>query len=259
MKHAKGIAVINRRTFLGASTVGAATILAGQRAYAATPVATPTVQFQNASFIRSDLSATPVAVPVLATPAIPAEQIELTGYLLGEAEHTLTLFADYRCPHCRVFHREVEPGLLADYVDTGKLQLELIDLTVVGVRSLDDLFDDTQESVQAAEAAAAAAEQNGFLAYREWLYNGPDMLMEGDFSDERLIAAAAELGLDDALFASTLTEGVYEQDIIASVYLALQLGVPGTPTLTFDRGEPFQIADGDYKGLQEILDDLLGA
>lgn len=247
--------MINRRAFLSASILGTAGILGGARVISAQTSAGD-LPFQNASFIRTDFNATPV--PVIGTPTYSVESVEMRGYLFGEAEHTLTLFADYRCPHCRYFHHEVEPSLLADYVETGKLQLELIDMTVVGVPSFTALTDDSLESVQAAEAAAAAAEQGKFLEYREWLYAGPDTLSIGDFVDENLIKGADEVGLDVEQFTATLANGVYEQDIVASVMLGLQLGVPGTPTMTLDRTNPFQIADGDYDGLKAILDEFLG-
>ncbi|MCA9832358.1 MAG: thioredoxin domain-containing protein [Thermomicrobiales bacterium] len=249
--------MINRRTFLAATSLGTTGLLAGRHLVSAqTPESTTAIPFQNASFIRTDLTATPV--PVVGTPTYDVDPVELTGYMLGSAEHTLTLFSDYRCPHCRLFHHEVEPQLLADYIATGKLQLELIDMTVVGVPSFAELTDDSLESVQAAEAAAAAAEQGKFLEYREWLFTGPDVLSVGDFVDENLVQGAVETGLDEEQFATTLADGIYEQDIVRSVTLALQLGVPGTPTFTLDRTNPFQIADGDYDGLKAILDDFLG-
>lgn len=255
--------MINRRTFVGASAASLAAVAAGVRITAA-ETTTSDLPFQNASFIRTDFSATPVpaveATPD-ATPVNPLDTpIELTGYLIGdpEAPHTLTLFADYRCPHCRLFHHDLEPIVLDEYVATGKLNLELIDFTVVGVPSFEALTDDSMESVQAAEAAAAAAEQGMFLDYREWLYSGPDALSAGDFSDENLIAAAVELGIEESQFTATLTEGIYEQDIVNSFVLSLQLGIPGTPTMTMDRGEPFNVTDGDVDGLRAILDERLG-
>lgn len=254
--------MFNRRKFVGASAAGITTVLAGTRLVAAETTVFD-LPFQNASFIRTDLSATPVPVAVAspdATPMSPLDTpIEITGYLIGDpdAPHTLSLFADYRCPHCRRFHKDLEPTVLDEYVAAGKFNLELIDFTVVGIPSFEALSDDSMESVQAAEAAAAAAEQGEFLGYREWLYTGPDVLSGGDFSDENLIAGAVELGLDEEQFSATLTEGVYEQDVIDSFVLAVQLGVPGTPSMTFDRGEPFNVADGDLKGLKAILDEKL--
>ncbi|MCO5216429.1 MAG: DsbA family protein [Thermomicrobiales bacterium] len=255
--------MINRRRFVGASAAGFTMFAAGTHLTSA-ETSSSDLPFQNASFIRTDLSATPVAEATAVASPVAVESpldtpIELTGYLIGDpdAPHTLSLFADYRCPHCRRYHKDLEPTVLDEYVAAGKFNLELIDFTVVGIPSFEALSDDSMESVQAAEAAAAAAEQGKFLEYREWLYTGPDVLSVGDFSDENLIAAAVELGLDEEQFSATLTEGIYEQDVIDSFVLAFQLGVPGTPTMTFDRGEPFNVADGDLEGLKAILDEKL--
>ena len=55
---------------------------------------------------------------------------------------TLTLFSDYLCPHCRTYHKEIEPSVMADYIDTGKVRLRLIDYPVIGARDK-DLTDDS--------------------------------------------------------------------------------------------------------------------
>lgn len=248
--------MINRRTLIAMSSAGIVAATSGSRLGFAQD-ADPELPLQNASFIR-DLDAPAEATPS-ATPSSDTAMDDFHGYILGdpEAPNTLQIYSDYRCPYCRVFHVEMEPGLIEDFVATGRLNLELIDFTVVGVQSLDELDDDSIESVQAAEAAAAAAEQNAFLAYREWLYSGEERTTPGDFSDENLIAAAEELGLDADQFAASLLDGVYENDIIASVHYGLERGVSGTPTLILDDGEPFFAPNAGYGALKEMLEDRL--
>lgn len=249
--------MINRRNLVGASAVGI-TILGSRVANAAAQDTIFELPFENASFIRTVSDSTPEATPD-ASPVADDEPIVMTGYVIGDSAtaRTLSVFADYRCPHCRMFHVDIEPKLLSEYVATGKLNLELIDFPVVGLTSYDDISDDSMESVQAAEAAAAAAEQGLFLEYREWLYSGPVMLEAGDFADANLIAAAAELGADEMQFSEALKSGSYEPAVAESFLLAMQLGVPGTPSMTLDRGEPFGVSDGAYDDLKAILDEYL--
>jgi protein-disulfide isomerase len=142
-------------------------------------------------------------------------------------------------------------------VQTGRLNLEFLDFTVVGVPSLDALTDDSLESVQAAEAAACAAEQDAYLAYRDWLFEGPSRLSNGDFSDDNLINASAELGLDVDQFSASLQAGVYEQGIIESLMTGLDRGVQGTPAMRLNGGEPFYVPQDGFDGLRRLLDEEL--
>ncbi len=247
--------MINRRSLIALASAGIAVGAAGARVGLAQEDAD--IQVQNASFIR-DLSAqtaTPEATPG-ATPTVELDLEDLRGYILGdpEAPNTLQVYADYRCPHCRVFHTDIEPGLISDFVSTGQMNIEVFDFTVIGVPDFESLGDDSIESVQAAEAAACAAEQGEYLAFREWLYDGAPQTQDGDFSDENLIGAAEELGLDVDQFSSSLLGGVYEDGVIAMVSHGLDRGVRGTPTMILNDGEPFFVPSDGYESLKEQLE-----
>lgn len=247
----------NRRSLVALSTVGAASVAIGA---GSTTAQSDKVEkwVQNASFIR-DLSGEGVASPAASPGASPAAGLnldDLRGYILGprDVPNTLKIFADYRCPHCRDFHKNIEPSLWEDFVMGGRLNLEIFDFTVIGVPDFESLGDDTIESVQAAEAAACAAEQDHYLVYREWLYEGDLVTDDGDFSDGNLIGAAEELGLDADLFSESLLNGVYEEGIIAMVAHGIEHGVQGTPTLMLNDGEPFFLPEGGYDQLKEDLE-----
>jgi protein-disulfide isomerase len=229
--------------------LGLATVLTPLQATAQDDApAFDTLPVQNASTVGSgDASGgTPVATPETGD--------ELTGYIVGdpEAPVTLQIYADYQCPHCRNFYNTIEPQLVEDYVATGQVKLELLDFTVVGVPSFNAMPDDSLESVQAAEAAMCAAEQDGFLAYYQTLFTGEVDPNSGAFSDDNLKAFAEELGLDTAHFDECLDSGKYEDAIIAYVAQGIERGVPGTPSLSINGEEIFSV--GDYSELQEILD-----
>lgn len=251
--------MINRRTLIAVSSASVATAAIGSR-IAMAQDDEPELHLLNASFIL-DLSEEPEASPTAtdATPTVELDLEDLHGYILGDpdAPNTLKLFSDYRCPHCRVFHTDIEPGLIEDFVSTGRMNIELFDFTVVGVPDFDSLGDDTIESVQAAEASACAAEQGEYLAYRDWLFEGESRTNEGDFSDDNLIAAAEELGLDADQFATSLLDGVYENGVIAMVAYGLQHGVQGTPTMILNDGEPFFVPAGGYEDLKDQLEEEL--
>jgi protein-disulfide isomerase len=211
---------------------------------------------QNASTVQES-DATPVASPQ----ASPAATTELTGYLVGDpdAPVTLQVYADYQCPHCRSFATTIEPQLIADYVATGDVRIEYLDFTVVGVPSVDALPDDSLESVQAAEAAMCAAEQDAYVDYREALFAGDMQPNSGAFSNENLVTMARDLDLDVDGFSDCLETGVYEDAVIGFVLQAIDRGVQGTPSFSINGGQPFFLSDAGYDGLKELLDAELGS
>lgn len=251
--------MINRRSLIALTSAGIAAGATGYRTGFAQDDSE--LQVQNASFIRDltdGASATPASTPDV-TPTAGLDLENLHGYILGDpdAPNTLQVYADYRCPHCRVFHTDIEPGLMEDFVSTGQMNIEIFDFTVIGVPDFDSLGDDTIESVQAAEAAACAAEQGEYLAFREWLYDGEPRTNDGDFSDDNLIGAADELGLDVDQFSASLVDGVYEEGIIAMVSHGIERGVQGTPTMILNDGEPFYVPEGGYDDLKKELESQL--
>lgn len=57
-------------------------------------------------------------------PAAPADAIK--DFALGspDAKVKIVEYLSFTCPHCEHFHAEIFPKLKADYIDTGKVQIE---------------------------------------------------------------------------------------------------------------------------------------
>lgn len=211
--------------------------------------------FVNPSAVRSEATPSVDAGHTLAT---PEDEPAPRGALLGDpdAPVTLEIYADYQCPHCRAFHHEIEPLIIDDYVRTGKIRLEFIDFPVIGLSSLEDLADDSRESVQAAEAVMCAAEQNRYMEYREGLYAGDLEPNSGALDDTNLKSLAQDLDLDAAAFAECLGSGRYEEAIIAGSVNAFDMGVQGTPTLVIN-SENIPLTRDGYDGLRPLLDQAI--
>jgi len=136
-----------------------------------------------------------------------------------DAPVVMVEYADFQCPFCGKFARDVEPELIERYVEGGTLKIEWRDFPYLG-----------QESVNAALAARAAQEQGKFWEYHDALYRDQSSLNSGTFSDEKLIALAEEVGLDVERFESDLTSGKYGQAISQDLQEGQSLGISGTPT-----------------------------
>lgn len=136
-----------------------------------------------------------------------------------DAPVTMIEYADFQCPFCGKYTRDVEPELIERYVASGTLKIEWRDFPYLG-----------QESVNAALAARAAHEQDKFWEYHDALYRDQGSLNSGNFSDDKLVALAEEAGLDAERFESDLTSGKYERAISQDLQEGQRLGISGTPT-----------------------------
>lgn len=77
-------------------------------------------------FITYSLAATAASSTALTSMAMAQEvkKAEVIEMVLGnpDAAVTVTEYASFTCPHCATFHKDVMPGLKAEYIDTGKIK-----------------------------------------------------------------------------------------------------------------------------------------
>ncbi len=122
---------------------------------------------------------------------------------------TLVEFFDYRCPYCR----KVTADLLDAVEKDGKIRLVFKEFPILG-----------PESVVAARAALAAAEQDRYRDFHLALMTTP-----GQLDENTVLALASDLGLDvDRLRKDMESEGV-EQQIRDNHRLGRALQINGTP------------------------------
>lgn len=123
------------------------------------------------------------------------------GKSLGPAEAAvvITEFADFQCPYCKMYHDDIQPQILRDYVESGLVRYEYRHLIVI------DGNVGGNESRRAAEASECAAEQNRFWDYSNMLYANQGAEGGGGFSDARLKVFAGALGLDTEAFNRCLS------------------------------------------------------
>ena len=170
-------------------------------------------------------------------PLPPPSQPEANRPSLGAADAPLVIaeYADFQCPFCGVFAREIKPQIEAAYVATGKVRFEWHDFAWMGA-----------ESEDAANAARCAAGQDAFWPYHDQLYAGRVTPNSGTFSRDRLVAAAEKVGLDVPVFSACLDADTHGATVRADTAEAARLGMTGTPTFVIgDRilvgAQPFEV------------------
>ena len=94
---------------------------------------------------------------------VPTEPIAINTSLKRgamDAKVAIVEFADFECPACAQFNRETEPGLIKEYVDTGKVVLVFKNYPLANHPG----------AGPAAIAAWCAGEQRKFKELHDWMY-----------------------------------------------------------------------------------------
>jgi protein-disulfide isomerase len=135
------------------------------------------------------------------------------------AKLTIVEFADYQCPFCERFHKDVYKQILTDYVDTGKARFVYKNLAFLG-----------QESTEAANAALCAKEQNKFWEFHDYLFDHQNGENQGAFSIDNLKKFAGAVGLAQGQFDSCLDAKKYDAQVQADNAEANKNGFNSTPS-----------------------------
>ncbi|CRZ16818.1 DsbA family protein [Mycolicibacterium neworleansense] len=136
-----------------------------------------------------------------------------------DAAVALVVFSDYRCPFCAKFSRDIEPELVKRYVDAGQLRIEWRDFPIFG-----------PQSMSAARAGRAAAEQGKFWEFNRAVYAAAPERSKADLTDAALIEYAREAGVPDiGRFTAGLRGNTFDAAINADLARGTAIGVPSTP------------------------------
>lgn len=129
------------------------------------------------------------------------------------------VYSDYQCPYCAQADRQVVRPLIQQDVAQGKMRLGYRNFAFIG-----------SESKWAAEAAACAALQGQFWAFSDELFDRQRGENVGTYRQDRLLALAGDLGLDQESFRACLTGRQMRALVEASYDEGQRRGVAGTPT-----------------------------
>ncbi len=149
------------------------------------------------------------------------------GVVLGDPNAPVRLigYADFQCPHCLDFWRDVEPALIEEYVATGQVVYEFRNYAFLG-----------SESRRAAQAAACAADQDRFWDFHDLLFLRQGTGNTGVYSDSNLKRYANTIGehfddFDVDAWESCFDAGTYEAAVQQENAQATNQGVRSTPTV----------------------------
>ena len=187
----------------------------------------------------------PVGSVTEITPRVFNSPVNMNTVGNPDAPVKVDVWEDFQCPACKTYSEQIEPQIIKDYVDTGK-----VFYTFHHYPFLDSQVT-TKESNQAASASMCAGAQNRFWDYHDILFANWDGENQGAFSDKRLVAFAESLGLVMKEFNTCFDQKQFKTDIDKDYNDGVDQGVSGTPSV-FVNG--LQITPGFIPGYAELTE-----
>jgi len=182
-----------------------------------------------ASATQAAANATPLPV-ITITPQVFTTTVNANHLGNPNAPVKLDAYEDFRCSACLFYTQTIEPQIIQNYVDTGKVYYSYHFFIVI------DGNDGTDASLRSANAALCASEQGHFWDYHDTLYANQITEAASLFTDARLVTMAQNLKLDMTAFNKCYQAKKYTSTIQADITEAGKLNVSGTPT-TFVNGK----------------------
>lgn len=171
-----------------------------------------------------------------------------------KAKITLVKYTDFRCPVCKREFDQVEPLIMQQYVNTGKIKFTLATFPVI------DMIEQDSESQLGGQALLCAADQKRAWDYHNLAYNNFVGKTQGKLTPTFLKNMGKALGLNPSDFNSCLDSGKYRQTLIDQTLQAQQNGISGTPTFAILYQGNLQLLNGNsFAAVKAALDMALAS
>lgn len=164
-------------------------------------------------------------VPVAGADNPQALVAKAQGVTIGPdgAPVKMLVFSDYQCPYCGTFASQIEPPLVKEFSNPGKMQLVFYDFPLGGGHKY---------SFLAARAARCAGDQGKFWQYHDVLFGRQTEWAEDEnLPLPKFLGYGKEIGLDAGSFKGCVESDKYQDIVSANRELGEKLGVNATPTI----------------------------
>ncbi len=158
-----------------------------------------------------------------------------------DAPVTVIEYADFQCPACAYFFRELEDDLDRQYVETGQVRLEFREFPLP----------QHPNAVVTAEAARCAGVQGKFWPMHDLLFSRQRQWQSDRNITPRLVGYATEVGIDPEAFGQCLESNQFEAVVTSAGQAAVQAGVSATPTFVI--GDQMVDANGVMPAIEAAV------
>lgn len=179
-------------------------------------------------------------------PATTASADSLSTPVRGDpdADVTVSTYEDFACPHCRNYSLDVQPKVVKQFAEPGKIRYERYDFPI----PVDEKW--SWAAASAARGVQAKAGSDAFWEYADLLYEN-----QGQFSYDRLADLAGKVGVDGKWTRRAARTGVYRPVVEADRKRGRKRGVTGTPTI-FVNGRS---VEQTFDQIRQAIEDELGS
>ena len=163
------------------------------------------------------------------------------GLTMGDPDAPIKVveYADYQCPGCGYYWSDMEPTMVSQYIETGKVFYTYVPFSFVGEFVQNNPWDESKKS---AEAAFCANDQGKFWEYRDYIFANQNGENGGVYTHDVLLKFAEKLSLDMTTFTECFDSGKHTQTVLDSNAQATAAGITSTPSFTVN-GELVNSAD----------------
>jgi protein-disulfide isomerase len=177
-----------------------------------------------ASATQAAANATPIPV-ITITPRVFTTTVNGTHLGDPNAPVKVDVYEDFRCSACLYYTQNIEPLVVKNYVETGKVYYSYHSFIVI------DGNDGTDASTRSANAALCANEQGHFWDYHDTLYANQITESASLYTDARLATMAQNLKLDMTAFNTCYAAKKYASVVQADITQGEKLNITGTPSV----------------------------
>ncbi|MDT8915868.1 thioredoxin domain-containing protein [Amycolatopsis sp. PS_44_ISF1] len=149
----------------------------------------------------------PGASPTLAAGVVEKRDGVVVSVGKPGAAKSIDLYADFLCPYCGQLQKDYGPKM-EQAINNGQLTVRYHMVTL-----LNDHSDPPGYSVESANAALAAADEQKFSAFHDALFKNQPEEGSRAFDKAQLIKLGQDLGITDPKFAQTVNAGTYDAQL----------------------------------------------
>lgn len=164
-----------------------------------------------------------------------------------EGAHTLTVFSDYQCPACKIFHEYLSGLEASSSADNG------VTKKVAFVFRSFPLYQIHEHAFPLAYAAEAASKQGKFKEISSRFFADQIKLEGIKDLNPYLTEVAKDLQLDSKRFLTDIKDGALQSVVQDDLSLGEKLGVNATPTFFIDGEKLESVAPADLLKLLKNL------
>jgi protein-disulfide isomerase len=211
-------------TFVSLAVVASAVALAAGCKASEGSQSAATASTGAATQTAANISAT--ASPAAARPAgMPTDSISERadrGRIQGDPNAPLWIIemSDFQCPFCKTWHDSTYPGVVRDYVKTGKVRLAYLNFPLRM----------HAHAMPAAEAAMCSSAQGKFWEMHDAVFSSQDRWVPTTNAQPIFESLAGALGIDMAAWRTCMSKHLTRALIQADLERSSGAGIESTPS-----------------------------